>query len=146
MSSRRRRSRPDRANEDQGLFATEVVAEEYDLELERETADWYDAINPRTGAKTEVKSTHRALEDGSVGRFRLWRDQHRSLRASDASGVAWYAFVLLDDSDSVVDVVRAKPSTVGRLVRESGDWNRAGHSERDGPQHKLPWTEVPRLG
>jgi hypothetical protein len=131
-----------RANEEQGRFATNLVADQYDLEVDTETADWYDAINPRTGAKWEVKSTHKELASGEPGRFRLWRDQLLSLRAADARGTGWMAFVLFDESDDVVAVQRRKPATVARQVRERGGWNEAGHAKRGGPQHKLPWMEV----
>jgi len=125
-----------RANEQQGMFATEAVADIYDLEIETGIEDWYDAVNPRTGAKYESKSTHEG------GRFRLWEDQIRSLIASNARGTAWVAFVLLDGSGSVVDVQRREPGTVLEIVNERGGWNRAGHEERDGCQHKLPAEEV----
>ncbi|WP_121822828.1 hypothetical protein [Halostella salina] len=133
-----------RANEAQGEFATEAVADRYGLVVENGLVDWYDAVNDGTGTKYEVKSTSKRIGDDypAAGRFRLWRDQHRSLQASDASGVAWYAFVLLDDDGNVVEIQRRKPATVGAIVRERGGWNLAGHTERDGPQHKLPWTEV----
>lgn len=97
---------------------------------------WDEAIDESTGTKYEVESTH---EDG---RFRLWEDQTRSLLSSDARGTAWVAFVLFDERGNVEAMQRRKPSTVNRIVRERGGWNRAGHSERDGRQHKLPHDEV----
>lgn len=123
----------------QGAFAEQLVASIHDLEHRPDETDWYDAVNPRTGTKYEVKSTHQELESGAPGRFRLWRDQHRSLVASDAAGTAWYTFVLLSSGGDVLDVQRRRPSTVTRLVES---WNRAGHGERDGPQYKLPWPQV----
>jgi hypothetical protein len=39
-----------------------------------------------------------------------------------------------------VDVVRRKPSTVTTIV--AGNWNAAGHAERNGRQRKLPWPKV----
>lgn len=128
-----------RASEQQARFAEEHVARTYDLEHRPDETEWYDCVNPRTSTKVEVKSTHQELESGASGRFRLWQDQHRSLIASDANGVAWYAFVLFAPGGDVVDVQRRKPSTVSKLV---DGWNRAQHGERDGRQHKLPWTEV----
>jgi len=130
------------ANRRQGEFATNVVADTYGLVVENDDADWYDAVHPNSEAKTECKSARRELADGSTGRYRLWEDQHRSLVASDASGTAWYGFVLLDDDGTVVDVQRRKPATVGAIVRDRGGWNQAGHSKRESRQHKLPWSEV----
>ena len=93
---------------------------------------WYDCINPRTGAKYQVKSAQRDR------RFRLWSDQHRSLVASDANGVAWYVFVTSGE-----DPRRVKPSTVTKWVNERGGWNKANHELRPGAlQHKLPVSEV----
>lgn len=118
------------SNQRQGRFAAEFVADEYDLDYRPDEADWYDCVNPRTGTKYEVKST-----DG--GRFRLWEDQIRSLRASDARGTAWVAFVLLDGGN-VVDLARKEPATVAKIVAERSGWNRAGHEKREGRQYKLP--------
>lgn len=132
----------DHPNERQGEFATEYVADEYDLEVENDVTDWYDAVAPSTGTKYEVKSTHQTLASGATGRFRLWEDQHRSLVAAESAEgqTAWYAFVLLDDNDSVQDVVRRKPSTVTGIV--GGEWNRAEHDDRGDGQHKVPWYQV----
>jgi hypothetical protein len=130
------------ANRRQGDFAVEVVADEYGLVVDQHSAEWYDAVHPSSGAKYEVKSTHRELASGEPGKFRLWRDQHRSLAAATARGVAWYAFVLLDSDDDVVRTQRRKPSTVGYKVRDRGGWNTAGHAERESPQHKIPWGSV----
>ncbi|WP_380681109.1 hypothetical protein [Salinigranum sp. GCM10025319] len=129
-----------RANEEQGAFAEQLVASRYNLDHVPNEADWYDCVNPRTGTKYEVKSTHETLASGASGRFRLWEDQHHSLTVSDGQATAWYAFVLLSRTGEVVDVRRMKPSTVTEIV--GGDWNRAGHSERDGRQYKLPADEV----
>ncbi len=102
-------------------------------------AEWWDVIRETTGAKFEVKSTFdRIGEDYPAdGRFRLRGDQHRSLTASAASGVAWYVFVLFDKSRGVAWIQKARPSTVTRWVNERGGWNEAGHDEFD-EQHKLP--------
>jgi hypothetical protein len=127
------------------MFATEVVADVYDLEVDVASADWFDAVNPRTGAKYEIKSTHRTVDGGATGRFRLWEDQHISLVHADASGTAWYAFVLLDEDDDVVDVRRMQPSTVTELVDDVGEgdpWSLAKHREREGRQKKLPWITI----
>jgi hypothetical protein len=129
-------------NEKQGEFATEWVAHEYEVEVRNNEQSWYDAVNPRTGTKYECKSTRRELDDGSTGRFRLWEDQHRSLEASDASGVAWYAFVLPSTDGSSLVVQRRKPRTVGRIIERRGGWNTSGHRTRRQRQHKLPWPEV----
>jgi hypothetical protein len=131
-----------RQNEEQGRFAEEVVADHFDLEHRPDETEWYDAVNPRTGTKYEVKSTHVELDSSATGRFRLWEDQHRSLAASDGQATAWYAFVLLENGD-VKEIRRMRPSTVTSLIHEGGgSWNRAGHQERDSAQHKLPWEMV----
>lgn len=129
-----------RANEEQGAFAEQFVADHYDLEHRPDETDWYDCVNPRTGTKYEVKSTHETLASGASGRFRLWEDQHRSLTASDGQATAWYVFVLLSESGEVVEVRRMKPSTVTTAV--AGEWNKAGHDERTGRQHKLRINQV----
>jgi len=130
---------PTYSNERQGRFATEAVADRFDLVVENDVAEWYDAVDPSTGTKYECKSTSKELESGATGRFRVWEDQHRSLTtAASADGqTAWYGFVLLDDNGRVEEMVRRKPSTVTKIV--GGEWNRAGHSERDSRQYKIPW-------
>jgi hypothetical protein len=127
------------------MFATEVVADVYDLEVDVASADWFDAVNPRTGAKYEVKSTHRELDNGAEGRFRLWEDQHVSLVHADASGTAWYAFVLLESDGEVAEVRRMQPSTVTDIVKDVGGgsaWSLAKHREREGHQKKVPWEYI----
>lgn len=106
-------------------------------------AEWYDVVLDSTGAKTEVKSTWTEIGDEfpAGGRFRLRRDQLRSLHAANATGVAWVAFVLFDEGSGEVRVRRVRPSTVSRWVRERGGWNRAGHEEFS-HQHKLPYSVV----
>lgn len=132
-----------RANEQQGAFATNWVAEQYGLVVDSDTESWYDARLESTGAKYEVKSTREQYDNGNEGRFRLWEDQHISLLASDRTGVAWYVFVLLDQSGNVVDHRRMKPKSVTKIVHsDNGDWNLAGHSERSGRQHKIRWSEI----
>lgn len=130
------------SNERQGRFATEHVADQFDLLVENDVEDWYDAVDESTGTKYEVKSTSQELASGATGRFRLWEDQHRSLTSAAAADgqTAWYAFVLLDDANNVADVARRKPSTVTTIVDR--DWNRAEHVERNSRQHKVPWYEV----
>lgn len=131
----------DHPNEQQGEFAIEYVANAYDLEVENDVEDWYDAVAPSTGTKYEVKSTHQELASGATGRFRLWEDQHRSLVAAESAEdqTAWYAFVLLDEDGEVEDIARRKPSTVTGIV---DGWNRAEHDDRDSGQHKVPWYQV----
>ena len=125
-----------------GQLAEELVAEEFDLS-EFNNADWYDCVNKDTGTKYEVKST--AEQIGSkypgTGRFRLWKDNHRSIAASDGQGTAWYAFVLLSESDGSIKIQRRKPSTVSEVVRDRGGWNTSGHA-RGQKQHKIPYPEV----
>lgn len=130
------------ASRRQGRFAEQHVAEKYDVEHAPDEAEWYDAVNPRTGTKYEVKSTHKTLANGASGRFRLWADQHRLLAgAAGADGqTAWYVFVLLSPDGEIVGVRRMKPQTVTRLIE--GTWNRAGHNDRGDGQHKLPYSEV----
>lgn len=140
MSARRR------ANERQGEAAGEIVAKEYGGEHVPGESFWYDVVTP-SGTKIEVKSTHVRLEDGSEGRFRLWEDQHTSLTSAEASGTAWYAFVLFGQDEELMKIQRRKPSTVTRIVREialeDGEpWSVAGHKERQSRQKKIPWSEV----
>ena len=126
-----------------GELAEELVAEEYGITHAPDEERWYDCRNENTGAKTEVKSTSSTVGDKypGTGRFRVWRAQHRSLVASDAAGVAWYAFVLLDEEDGVIRIRRAKPSTVTQWVRDRDGWNDAGHQTYS-HQQKIPHTEV----
>ena len=149
MSSRDRRNMD--PNEDQGMDATFEVAQREGLEPDTETADWYDAVDPETGTKYEVKSTVESYSgeysDGAPGRFRLWEDQHISLVNANNSGEARYAFVLYDQpgpDGEVVDVAILEPSEVTELVNEIGDgeWNLSGHRQRQSRQQKVPWTEV----
>ncbi|SFH07667.1 hypothetical protein SAMN04488063_0105 [Halopelagius inordinatus] len=146
MSDRKRMN----ANESQGMDATHRAAAEFGLEVDTETADWYDAVGP-TGEKYEVKSTVEEYSgeysDGDPGRFRLWEDQHVSLVHADASGTAFYVFVLFDEpgvDGDVVDMKRLRPSEVTEIVNDVGDgeWNLAKHPERRSRQQKVPWTAV----
>jgi len=91
------------------------VAHEYDLEHRPDESEWYDCVNPWTGTKYEVQSTVKAYEgaysDGGPGRYRLWEDQHVSLVRADASGTAWYVFVLYDrDGGEPLRMRRMRPS------------------------------------
>ncbi|WP_410765782.1 hypothetical protein [Haloferax sp. DFSO60] len=114
-----------------GYLAEQLVAEVYGLDHKPDEADWYDCVHPNSAAKTEVKSTSVRIGEKypARGRFRLRRDQTRSLLSSDARGVAWYAFVLYDFEKGEIRIRRAKPSTVNAWVREAGGWNEAGHEE-----------------
>lgn len=127
------------------ILAEELVAEAYGLDHRPDEADWYDCVHPNTGAKTEVKSTATQIGEKypARGRFRLRRDQTRSLLAADARGVAWYAFVLYDFEKGEIRIRRAKPSTVSKWVREAGGWNEAGHEEFE-KQRKLSVLSVSR--
>jgi hypothetical protein len=133
-------------NRQQGEYAEDWVAARHGLAHVPGEASWYDCRNAATGTKHEVKSTHETISgahnDAGEGEFRLWADQHKSLLASDAAGVAWYDFVLLDGSGNVVDHQKRKPSTVSTLVRENGGWRPAGHADRDGLQCTLPHSVV----
>jgi hypothetical protein len=137
-----------RANERQGEAAGEIVADEFNGEHVPGESYWYDVVTPN-GTKYEVKSTHAEVGDEypSEGRFRLWEDQHTSLTSAEASGTAWYAFVLFSEEDEVLGIQRRKPSTVTRIVRdialEDGEpWSVSEHRERQTRQKKIPWSEV----
>lgn len=127
------------------VVAEEVVAEELGSSAKHrpDRAEWYDVVLETSGAKTEVKSTWVRIGEAypADGRFRLRRDQLRSLHAANASGVAWIAFVLFDENRDELRIRRVRPSTVSAWVRERGGWNRAGHAEFD-RQHKLPASVV----
>lgn len=109
-----------------GRDAEELIARKYGLEPF--APRWADLRHPTTGAVYEVKSAQRDRE------FRLWEDQHRSLRASDNAGnTAYYAFVTDDGSTYRVRRVH----TVSDVIRDRGGWNKSGH-RRDARQLKIP--------
>jgi len=130
---------------DSSEVAEEIVAEALGPNAKHrpDRADWYDVELETTGAKTETKSCWREIgeEYPAAGRFRLRRDQLRSLLSSNATGTAWVAFVLFDEERGEARVRRAGPSTVWSWVIERGGWNEAGHEDFDW-QHKLPWDVV----
>lgn len=130
-------------DEDRQGVAEELVAEAYGLAHRPDRADWFDAVLEASGTKYEVKSTGMRIGDEypAPGRFRLRRDQTRSLVASDAQGTAWYAFVLFDEDAGEAYIQRRRPATVAGIVEDRGGWNEAGHDEFD-RQHKLPYDEV----
>jgi hypothetical protein len=141
-------SKPDVRSEN-GVFASVLVAELFDLVHDNDSADWYDCRNPRTGTKFEVKSMEATIdgrdEDSRVevdGRFRLWESQMRSLaNAAGADGQsAWVVFVLLDERGDPVNLRRVKVSTVYSWVHDEMDgWDESGHDNEDlGRQQKLP--------
>jgi len=121
---------------DLDVAAESLVAGEYGLS-EANKADWHDCFDRETGVKYEVKSTSTEIRSGP-GRFRLWKQQHRSMTTSEGqNSTAWYAFVLLDLEEGSIKIQRRKPSTVTRIIDERGGWNRSGH-EQKGKQHKVP--------
>lgn len=123
-------------------LAEELVADEYGLSPFTD-AEWYDAVDEDSNTKYEVKSTQETVGDSysNPGRFRLFKGQHRSLTASEGQGMAWYAFVLLAESEGVIRIQRKKPTTVTKIIRRRGGWNRSGHASK-GKQHKVPISEV----
>jgi len=122
--------------------AEEIVAEEYGLEGLALDPDWWDLRHPDRPTKHQVKSTSTTVGEKypGDGRFRLWESQTESLARSDGQAVAWYTFVLLDESAGLLRLRRAKPSTVAGWVESRGGWNQSGHPM--GRQHKLPWSVV----
>lgn len=131
---------------DADVVAEELAAEVLNLQHAPDEHFWYDVRAPSTSSrptKGEVKSAHRDVGEHypAAGRFRVRRDQHRSLVASDAQGTAWYVFVLIDEDTGEVVFQRRRPSTVTQIIDERGGWNRAGHDEFD-HQHKLPIETV----
>lgn len=121
-------------------LAEELVAEEYGVS-EFNDAEWYDCLDRDSGVKYEVKSTSTEIRSGP-GRFRLWKQQHRSMTTSEGQqSTAWYAFVLLDLEEGSIKIQRRKPSTVTRILNERGGWNQSGH-ESKGKQHKMPISAV----
>lgn len=150
LARRRLRNLPRRQRDllhegESDVVAEEIVAEELGPNGRHrpDRAEWYDVVLDSTGAKTEVKSTWTEVGEKypAGGRFRLRRDQTRSLHAANASGVSWYALVLFDEDAGEVVVRRVRPSTVSTWVRDRGGWNRAGHEEFS-HQHKLPYSVV----
>ena len=137
LSRRERRQ----LEEDSATLAEEIAAAVYGFTHQPDDAEWYDGVLESTGTKYEVKSTHSEIGSSysANGRFRPRRDQLRSVRASDASGVAWVVFVLYDHNGGVVRLRRMKPSTVQRTLVDS--WNDAGHADFQ-KQHKVPFGQV----
>lgn len=132
----------DSRTDGEGELAEQIVAAAYDLdEIDGDELDG-DAINPRTDARYEIKSTRPTVgsDYSNEGRFRLWQDQHRSIVAYDAQPdlTGWYVFVRFDESGTPREMRRVEPSTVTQLV---DGWNESGH-ERGARQHKLPLSEV----
>lgn len=146
LPSRRRMNRLQEDNPDKGEFAEALCIETFDLvdPSDRdagEDTNWYDAIDPDTGTKYEVKSTDKENRYRS-GRFRVWEGQHRSLVASDRRGTAWYWFVLFDPAGRI-QTRRVKPSTVTEIVKESGGWSESDHASTEWDyEHRLEWDEV----
>lgn len=131
---------------DHGEVAEELAADEFGLLHRAREEEWYDvraADRESRSTKGEVKSCREEVGEKypAAGRFRLRRDQHRSLTASDGQGTAWYIFVLWRESTGDVVLQRRRPSTVTQIVADRGGWNRAGHEEFD-EQHKLSVEEV----
>ncbi len=131
-------------NQDDGELAEAIAREAYDLEpVPGDDELDGDLRNPRTEARYEVKSTHARVGDEypADGRFRLWRDQHRSIVGYDAQPdlAGWYVFVRFVD-DTPRELRRVEPSTVTRLV--GGEWGPSGHAGREAEQYKLPVGEV----
>jgi hypothetical protein len=121
---------------DVGPKAEKAVAEQYELEKPQGAPGWVDLVNPRTGARYQVKAASTRFR--GVPRVCLWEDQHRALEGYQAHAPAWYAFVKLNVIGSVLHIKRRRPSTVGQIVREEGGWNQAGHETRDARQAKVP--------
>ena len=114
--------------------AEKFAVENFDLEHEPggKGQRWFDALDPETGEKYQVKSAK------PERRFRLWEDQHRSLTASEGQlGAAFYIFVT--DNKPMLKV---RATTVTEWVQERGGWNKAGHDLRDGRQLKIPVSWV----
>lgn len=127
-----------------GDLAQDLAAEVFDgFGVEAAERHWYDLRHHSTNSKGEVKSTSQEVGDKypEPGRFRLWREQHVSLVASDANGTAWYIFVVFVESAGEIWIRRMRPSTVTRIVNERGGWNRSGH-HRYSQQHKIPWHVI----
>jgi len=131
--------------EDRGTLIEELFADVLGPNWKHrpDRAEWYDVVNEQTGTKLEAKSCLLAVGEKypAKGRFRLRRDQTRSLTASDANGTAWYGFGLVDLDGGRIYLRRAKPSTVTQWVTDRGGWNTANHGQFD-YQHKLPY-DVP---
>jgi len=132
---------PEFPNRQKGHKAVEIVADEFGLDVDTESAYWFDAVLPTTGTKYEVKSTSVEIGDEyrEEGRFRLWADQHKRLLEADRNGTAWYAFVLFDGAGRVENIQRRRPTTVSKIVDH---WNTSKHKKRRSKQHKVPWSEI----
>ena len=107
------------SEQSRGARAARAAADRYGFEID--SARWYDGTGP-SGTRYEVKST-------SGRGFRLWRDQHRSLSAAPS---AYYVFVRMSESGSVLEMVRRDTTTVTGYIRAAGGWVSSGHARRDG--------------
>jgi hypothetical protein len=137
---------PDSDREDNPSFADvaeEIVSEEYNLEGLSLDPDWWDLHAPERSTKYQVKSTQTSIgqEYPARGRFRVWESQTRSLIASDAQATAWFAFVWFEEESGLLRIRRMRPSTVLRIVNETGGWAESGH-ESMGRQAKIDIGEV----
>jgi len=129
-----------------GEFAARLVAAHYGATYEPDDADWYDVNTKATGTKYEVKSTHTTIDGenpgtfvGVDGRFRVWKDQLRSLIQSDAGdSTAWVVFVVFNAEGTPLEARKMKPSTVWKLVQDEFDgFDISGHISRT-KQQKIP--------
>lgn len=119
------------SNEIRGRRAERGVAKKYDLAVVPDSeARWYDAKNPRTGAKYEVKSA------APNGMFRFWKDQHRRLSAANSQGTSYYVLVKMH-GDQPGAYMRVKPATVTKTIEKRGGWNEPVHRRRQ-KQKKVP--------
>jgi hypothetical protein len=142
--SRRRLNKLLEQSEGAGDLEEQIVAEAFDLlDVSGDDAEDADLRNPRTEARYEVKSARARVgeEYPADGRFRLWRDQHRSLvgYASQPDLAGWYVFVLSDEQGTPQKMKRMQPTTVTEFV---DGWNTANHEGRNARQYKLPISDV----
>lgn len=129
---------------DPGELAEGIAVMEYDGYTEfTGDADWHDATKKDSEGVLEVKSAATMLENGEIGRFRLWKEQHEKLVRYDRDQSAFYVFVLFDvsRSDVTAQLKRMNPAGVGHKVRGFGGWYDSRH-ESKGEQFKLPYDSI----
>jgi len=133
------KNRLQRPNREVSSFIEQLVVTEYsDFESGFTDSSAYD-IQGSGDTVAEVKHTLRRHTSGQKGRFRIFKQQHNGLVRRDRRGTAYYVFVLISPQDDLLQMVRKKPSSVGRLIAGRGGFYNASHNA--GQDHKLPWGE-----
>lgn len=117
-----------------GARAARAARRKYGLVTDSTTA--WDLTHPSNGFKYSVKACRTETNQGSPGRFRIWKASHnRFLQERGAYIFAVYA----PDSGRIWKLEKVSQDRVDRLV--SGRWYASGHEDK-GEQIKLSWRDV----